>query len=216
MIVNEVVMGEAVIVEELYEESIVRDESACDKWVRESLNWHGVVVDTESLVDVELLFTNHLRTPRLLPKHSEPKFAVIDEGNGIFFTRRVLLNLLEPDETIFLTANLFLESLLIGLKIVHAHPVLAIIFLSHHDGPGRIVGDHARHHGVRCLNALVFGEILEIVCVALELDIRLEAIFVFLLVVILLFVVAVLGFVIVVIDVLPGGVLYSLIFSTFI
>jgi hypothetical protein len=33
MIVNEVVMGEAVIVEELYEESIVRDESACDKWV---------------------------------------------------------------------------------------------------------------------------------------------------------------------------------------
>lgn len=62
----------------------------------------------------------------------------------------------------------------------------------------------------------MFGEILEIVCVALELDIRLEAIFVFLLVVILLFVVAVLGFVIVVIDVLPGGVLYSLIFSTFI
>jgi len=62
----------------------------------------------------------------------------------------------------------------------------------------------------------VFGEILEIVCIALELDIRLEAIFVFFLVVILLFIVAVLGFIIVVIDVLSGGILYFLIFSTFI
>ena len=62
----------------------------------------------------------------------------------------------------------------------------------------------------------MFGEILEVVGIALELDIRLEAFLAFLLVVVLLFVVAVLGFIIVVIDVLSGGILYLLIFSAFI
>ena len=62
----------------------------------------------------------------------------------------------------------------------------------------------------------MFGEILEVVSIALELDIRLEAFLAFLLVVVKLFVVAVLGFIIVVIDVLSGGILYLLIFSAFI
>ena len=136
MIVNEVVMGEAVIVEELDEDSIIRDERARDKGVREPLNRHGVVVDAECLVDVELLFMNHLRAPCLLSEDSQSKLTVVDECDGIFFTSGVLLNLLEPDETILRAANLFLECLLIGLKIVHANPVFAITRLSHHDGPG--------------------------------------------------------------------------------
>lgn len=163
MIINEVVVGEAVVVEKLNKDSIIGDEGAGDERVRESLDWHRVVVDAERLIDVELLSADDIGASRLLAKHSEPELAVIDERNGILFTGRILLDLLEPDEAVILTANLLLKSLLIGLKIVHADPVFLVIFLGNHDGPGRIVRYHTRNHGVHRLNALVFGEILEIV-----------------------------------------------------
>jgi len=46
-IVQKVIMGQVIIVEELDEDDVVGDESASAEWISKALNWHGVVVDTD-------------------------------------------------------------------------------------------------------------------------------------------------------------------------
>jgi hypothetical protein len=47
VIVYEVVVDKLVVVEKLHEHSVVINERACNEWVAETLNWHGVVIDTD-------------------------------------------------------------------------------------------------------------------------------------------------------------------------
>jgi hypothetical protein len=44
-IIEKVIMGQRIVVEELNEDQIIVNESACAEWISKSLNWHCVIVN---------------------------------------------------------------------------------------------------------------------------------------------------------------------------
>ena len=59
------------VVEQLHENSVVVNEGACAEWISEALNWHGVVVDADGSVDVELFSLDSFNVSGLFTKDSD-------------------------------------------------------------------------------------------------------------------------------------------------
>ena len=85
-IIQKVIMGQIVIVEELHEDNVIGNESASAEWISEALNWHGVVVDTDESVDVDFCFFDFVFGSLFFVEHSHYKFSIIDVNKSIFFT----------------------------------------------------------------------------------------------------------------------------------
>lgn len=45
VVIDEVIMGQIMIVEQLHENSVIVNERAGAEWISEALDWHGVVID---------------------------------------------------------------------------------------------------------------------------------------------------------------------------
>lgn len=89
---------------------------------------HGVVVNTNGSIDVKLFSQGYFSSSLLLGEHSQCEFAVIDVDDSIFHSGVILLDLLESNVVVRVSTKLFIESLLVGLKIVHSYPNLGVVF----------------------------------------------------------------------------------------
>jgi hypothetical protein len=144
-----------IVVEKLNEDSIIVDEGAGTEWIRKALDWHSIVINTQSFVDVKFFIFDFSFLPSFFSEYSELKVSIIDVNNGVFVAFVVLFDLFESDVVIRLSTNLFIKSLLISFKIVHSHPKLSVILLSNRDCSGRIVSDHASHDWVHSCDFLL-------------------------------------------------------------
>ena len=136
MVIDEVVVGKIVVVEQLHENSVVVNEGAGAEWVCEALDWHGVVINTDSCVDVKLFPLDSFKISGLFPKDSESKLTIVNVHKGVLLSCSVLLDLLAPDVAVLVTSNHLSEGVLIGLQTVHHDMELSIVLLDHGDGSG--------------------------------------------------------------------------------
>lgn len=174
VVVNEMVVHLIVIVEQLNGDAVVRDEAACDERVREALDWHGEVVQVYGGIDVKIFFLTDLLGPRLFREDSKTEVAVVDVDDGILDTERVLLNFLCSNIALFSATNFLLESLLVRLQIVHAHPEFTVISLRNQNGSGGVVRYHAGDDRVLGWHLLVLEQGVELESVVLELQVGLQ------------------------------------------
>jgi hypothetical protein len=174
VVVDEVVMGQIMIVEQLNENSVIVNEGARAEWICESLDRHGIIVDAEGCVDVKLFPLDCFSVSRFFAEHSESELTIIDVDKRVFLTSRILLHLFASDVAVLLATNHLGECVLVGLQGIHHHPELPIIFLDYRDGSGRIITDDASHDRVLCLHVFRLSQVLEELCIVVELEIGLE------------------------------------------
>ena len=174
VVIDEVVMGQIVVVEKLHENSVVVNEGASAEWVCEALDWHGVVVNADSCVDVKLFSLDSFHISSLFAKDSEPELTVVDIHEGILLSCSVLLDLLAPDVAVLLSSDHLGEGVLIGLETVHHHMEFSIILLYDRDRSGRVITDDASDNWELSLHIFRFRQVLEQLSVIVELQIRLQ------------------------------------------
>ena len=168
------IMGKIMVVEQLHENSVVVNEGACAEWISEALNWHGVVVDADGSVDVELFSLNSFNISGIFAKDSESELTVIDVHEGILLASSVLLNLFASNVAVLVTTDHLGECVLIGLETVHHHMEFPIILLDHGDGSGRVITDDTGNNWELGLNILRLCQVLKQLSVVVELKIWLE------------------------------------------
>ena len=71
-------MHELVVVKSLNEYDVIGNERACAERIGESLDWHGEIIDAQSLVDVKFRFLNFFRSSSSLTENSQSKLSTID------------------------------------------------------------------------------------------------------------------------------------------
>ena len=71
-------MHELVVVKSLNEYEVIGNERACAERIRKTLDWHGEIIDAQSLVDVEFRFLNFFRSSSSLAENSHLKLSIID------------------------------------------------------------------------------------------------------------------------------------------
>ena len=162
------------VVEKLNEDSIVVNERACAERISEALNWHGVVVDTDGLVDVKLFPLDSLYISSLFAKDSEAELAVVDVHQGILLTSGVLLHFFASNVTVFVSSNHLGEGVLVSLKTVHHDPEFPIVFLDHSDRSCGVITDDTGNNWELGLNILGLCQVLEQLSIVVELKIWLQ------------------------------------------
>ena len=168
------VMGQIVVVEQLNENSVVVNEGACAEWISEALNWHGVVVDADGSVNVELFSLDSFNISGLFTEDSESELTIVDVHEGILLACSVLLHLFASDVAVFISSDHLSEGVLVGLETVHHDMELSIVLLDHGDGSGGIITDDTGNDWELGLNILRLCQVLEQLSVVVELEIWLE------------------------------------------
>ena len=100
---------------------------------------HGVVIDTEGRIDVELLGFGLLGGSPFLTEDSDVEFTVVSINVSILVTSVVLLDLFASDVVIRVTSDLFIKGLLVSFKIVHSYPEFSVITFSNCYGSCRVI-----------------------------------------------------------------------------
>lgn len=113
---KKVIVGDAVVMKEVDEEQVIMDPRACDEGVWKVLDWHGVVVDVQSFVDVELCPFYFFLSPGFCAKNTNEEDTVIHVGDSELIASRILLNFLQLDVVSIFAANFFLESKVVALE----------------------------------------------------------------------------------------------------
>jgi len=103
------------------------------------LDRHGVVVDTEGRVDVELLGFGLLGGSSFLTEDSDVEFTVVSINVSILVTSVVLLDLFASDVVVRVTSDLFIKGLLVSFKIVHSYPEFSVITFCNCYGSCRVI-----------------------------------------------------------------------------
>ena len=65
---EEVVMNQGGGVEQIHVNQMVSHKNTLDEWVREVVDWHCVVVKTQSIIDIEFIFFDLFFSSCVLPK----------------------------------------------------------------------------------------------------------------------------------------------------
>lgn len=86
------VVCQAFVVEELNENSLIRNEGASYKRVCEALDRHSVIINFQSLVNIKFLLFDHLWVPRLFAKDPQSELTIIYKCYRVFLTGGILLN----------------------------------------------------------------------------------------------------------------------------
>ena len=168
------IMGQIMVVEQLHENSVVVNEGACAEWISEALNWHGVVVDADGSVDVELFSLDSFNVSGLFTKDSESELTIVDVHEGILLACSVLLNLFASDIAVLITSDHLSEGVLVGLETVHHNMEFSIVLLDHGDGSGRVITDDTGNNWELGLNILRLCQVLKQLSIVVELKIWLE------------------------------------------
>ena len=129
MIINEVPVSPVIVVEKLNKDPIIVDKGAGTERIGKTLDGHGVIIDTQSLIDVKFFVFNLSFLSSLFSEYSELEVTIIDVNYGIFVAFVILFDLFESDIVFRLTTNLLIKSLSVSFKIVHSHPKLSVILL---------------------------------------------------------------------------------------
>jgi hypothetical protein len=90
-------MVQSLVVEESDSKPVIIYEPTDDEGVWKARDRHGVIIEGQSLINIELVILDLLFTPRLFIKCSQSKLSVVDEGDGELGASTVLLDLLELD-----------------------------------------------------------------------------------------------------------------------
>ena len=83
-IVDEMEVGQRVIVEKVYEYQVVCQEAASDIRMRQVVVAHRVIVKANDFIDMHLSVLYLLFRPHLLPKGSQPKLTIVIVDKSIF------------------------------------------------------------------------------------------------------------------------------------
>lgn len=130
VVVDEMVVGSACIVEQVDEQEFVVDEYASDEWIREVVDRDCVIVKAKLRVDVELFRINRLRISGGGSKGPQLEVTVVNVSNSKFVTPLILLHLLELDVLAF---DPLLKGRGIGIQIVLFDVIFTIVLLGHGD-----------------------------------------------------------------------------------
>lgn len=144
---------------------------------------------------------NGFNISALLTEDSESEFTIIDVHEGILISCSILLDLFAPDVAVLFTTDHLGEGVLIGLKTVHHNMEFPVILFYHCDGSGRVITDDAGHDWELGLHIFRLCQVLEQLCVVVELQVGLQLL-IFLLILCLLLVVRALRLIVVVSDIL--------------
>ena len=174
VVVDEMVMGQIVVVKKLHEDSIVVNERACAERISEALNWHGVIIDSNGSVDVKLFLLDSFNISSLFSKDSESKFTIINEHEGILLAGSILLDFLASDVAVLVSSDHLGKGILISLETVHHNPKFSVVFLDHSDSSSGVITDDAGNDWELGLNILRLCQVLEQLCVVVELKIWLQ------------------------------------------
>ena len=74
---EEVMVNEGGGVEQIHKKQMVSDKNTLDEWVREVVDWHCVVVKTQSIIDIEFIFFDLFFTSCMLPECPQFENTVI-------------------------------------------------------------------------------------------------------------------------------------------
>lgn len=103
-------MCQAVVMEEIYKYQVILQETTSDKWVRKPLIWHGIVVKTNELVDLDIFILNLLLVVSLLSLEvAKPKLAIVEVNEGKFCGSVILLDLPHFDVSLSLNTYLLMK-----------------------------------------------------------------------------------------------------------
>jgi len=176
VVVDEVVVDLAVVIEELDGYSVIGDEAACDERIWEALNRHGIIVKTQVFIDIKVfLKTLGLRSSNF-GEDSEVEFTIVDEHDGVLGTSGVLLNFFGPDIAVAFAADHFFKCLFIRFKIVHSNPPFPIVFLGHKNGSSGVIGYDTGDDGVHSWHTFVLHEIVKLILIVFKLNIGFQII----------------------------------------
>lgn len=167
-------MCQIMVVEQLHENSVVVNEGACTEGISEALNWHGVVVDADGSVDVELFSLDCFNISGFFSKDSESELTIVDVHEGILLACSVLLNLFASNVAVLITSNHLGEGVLVGLETVHHNMEFSIVLLDHGNGSGRVITDYTGNDWELGLNILRLCQVLKQLSIVVELKIWLE------------------------------------------
>ena len=158
--IEEMVMSQCSIVEEVHVQQVVLDEHTGDEWIWEVVDWHRVVVQAKSIVDVELIGQDLLLCSFLdvgiLVDSEDPelKHAVIKIWHREFVTVVILLNLLHLDVAGGEPSNFLLKLKDVALQREELDDVQPVVRHLDCDGVLRVIGDGAADDGVVGQNIL--------------------------------------------------------------
>ena len=114
--VEEMMMHQSSIMEEIDENTFLTDDSTGNERVWEVLDWHGVVVNAQMLIHVELLSFDLFLCASLCAECSYFEDSVIEVCSTIEISAWSLFNFFKFDVRIVFTTQLFFKSQFVGLK----------------------------------------------------------------------------------------------------
>ena len=126
-VIDKMAVHKSLILEDIDENLRVGDKAACHTWIWEVSVAHGVIIQIEELVNLELILLNLGFSPRFLAKRPEPIFTVIVVADGVSSTISVLFHLFAFDVLIFSSANFLFECEIARVEIILFDPALCII-----------------------------------------------------------------------------------------
>jgi hypothetical protein len=164
-------MRVSIAMEEVYKNFVLCDPAACDEWIRKVIIDHGVIIQSDQLIDLDLSFLDLLFGPLRFAEYSQPEKPIIKVDAGKHLSVEILLDLLHPDVLILVASDFFLESKLLSLDRVHLDPALPLLGFGHRDCPRGIVGNYHRLDRVHRHHAILLYQIRKNVTVLVQLRI---------------------------------------------
>lgn len=104
------VVSFGMVMKEAHINFLLTNPAARDKWILEVSVGHGIVIYTKNLIEINLIFLDLLFRPGCLPEVTQSKDSIIEVNNGVLIALCILLNFLDLDVLVRLTANFFFKS----------------------------------------------------------------------------------------------------------
>ena len=125
---EELMVLNALVVEQIYKKEIVSYKTASDERVWEIVNWHRMIVQAECLVDIELIFFNFFRSSSLIAKGSQVELSIVKISCSKYITFFALLNFIHLDIADILDSTVtFFKGHFHAFHVKHMHPVLPVV-----------------------------------------------------------------------------------------
>lgn len=137
---------------------VIVDVMAGYKWVGEIVDRHGIVVQAQFIIYIDLICCNFLWRTISFPKSSQFEDTIIYVSDSKLVSSRILFNLFKLDIAVLKTTNLFLKGNRVGLQVILLHPVCPLVLHSNCDSALRVVSNAAVDNRVECWHILALSE----------------------------------------------------------
>ena len=169
-VVQKMVMHEGSIMEEINEEELIIYKSTCDIWIRETIDWHGVVIHiVKSLVHIKSFGKWFFLWPLIFIEGSYLEITVIKESNGIFSSLSILFNIFHLNIAFLRSTISLRHDQLLSDQAELSYKVLSIIFLGDRKHSCGIIGYHHWYDWPGSLNLISLSQFIEYLWIVLPL-----------------------------------------------